>query len=124
MSIKYPKAIYDQDEQRWISDAQVAETTYTAFTSRARRHQVTARLIVRRVKRLNPKTARRVRASCSPCTATVKSAWGAVPGLLRVRFPRPLAEPGVRLSSHRALHGDCRQGVCSAQGDGIWGRHR
>jgi len=57
VSIKYPKAIYDQDEQRWISDAQVAETTYTAFTSRARRHRVTARLIVRRVKRLNPKTA-------------------------------------------------------------------
>jgi hypothetical protein len=57
VSIKYPTAIYDQDEQRWISDAQVAETTYTAFTSRAHRHHVTARLIVRRVKRLNPKTA-------------------------------------------------------------------
>src|SRR5664280_364295 len=57
VSIKYPKAIYDQDEQRWISDAQVAEITYTAFTSKARKHQVTARLIVRRVKRLNPKTA-------------------------------------------------------------------
>ena len=57
MSIKYPTAIYDQDEQRWISDAQVAETTYTAFTSKARKHRVTARLIVRRVKRLNPKTA-------------------------------------------------------------------
>src|SRR5664279_4889583 len=48
VSIKYPKAIYD---------AQVAETTYTAFTSKARQHRVTARLIVRRVKRLNPKTA-------------------------------------------------------------------
>ncbi len=36
-------------------DAQVAETTYTAFTSAAKTHQVTARLIVRRVKRLNPK---------------------------------------------------------------------
>src|SRR5450755_3165985 len=57
VSIKYPKAIYDQDEQRWISDAQVAETTYTTFTSKARKHRVTARLIVRRVKRLNPKTA-------------------------------------------------------------------
>jgi len=55
--IKYPKAIYDEEQQRWISDAQVAETTYTAFTSKARRHQVTARLIVRRVKRLNPKAA-------------------------------------------------------------------
>jgi hypothetical protein len=57
VSIKYPKAIYDDEQQRWISDAQVAETTYTAFTSKARKHQVTARLIVRRVKRLNPKTA-------------------------------------------------------------------
>jgi hypothetical protein len=55
--IKYPKAIYDDEQQRWISDAQVAETTYTAFTSKARKHQVTARLIVRRVKRLNPKAA-------------------------------------------------------------------
>ena len=61
VSIKYPKAIYDQDEQRWISDAQVAEITYTAFTSKGRKHRVTARLIVRRVKRLNPKTALRRR---------------------------------------------------------------
>jgi Transposase DDE domain group 1 len=57
VSIKYPKAIFDSDEQRWISDAQVAEVTYTAFTSKARKHRVTARLIVRRVKRLNPKSA-------------------------------------------------------------------
>jgi len=57
IAIKYPKAIYDEDEKRWISDAQVAETTYTAFTSKARSHRVTARLIVRRVKRLNPKAA-------------------------------------------------------------------
>ena len=57
VSIKYPKAIYDEEEKRWISDAQVAETTYTAFTSKARRHRVTARLIVRRVKRLNPRPA-------------------------------------------------------------------
>jgi hypothetical protein len=33
-----------------------------------------------------------------------------VPALLLVRFPRPLAEPGVRLSPHRALHGVCRGG--------------
>jgi hypothetical protein len=31
--IRYPNAIYDEDEQRWISDAEVAETLYTAFTS-------------------------------------------------------------------------------------------
>ena len=57
VSIKYPKAIWDDDEGRWISDAQVAETSYTAFTSKPKKHQVSARLIVRRVKRLNPATA-------------------------------------------------------------------
>jgi Transposase DDE domain group 1 len=55
--IRYPHAIYDEDEQRWISDAEVAETTLTAFTGRRRRDHITARLIVRRVRRLNPKTA-------------------------------------------------------------------
>jgi hypothetical protein len=34
----------------------------------------------------------------------VESAWGAVAGLPRLRFPRPLAEPDVRLSPHPALH--------------------
>jgi hypothetical protein len=57
VSIQYPNAIYDEDEQRWISDAQVAEITYTAFTSKPRKDRVTARLIVRRVKRLNPASA-------------------------------------------------------------------
>ena len=51
--IRYPQAIFDEQEQRWISDAEVAETSYTAFASR-RRHAVTARLIVRRVRRLAP----------------------------------------------------------------------
>jgi hypothetical protein len=57
VSIKYPNAVFDEDEQRWISDAQVAEIGYTAFTSKPKAHRVTARLIVRRVKRLNPKSA-------------------------------------------------------------------
>jgi hypothetical protein len=61
VSIEYPEAIFDEEQQRWISDAKVAEIDYTAFTSKAKRHRVTARLIVRRVKRLNPKSARRVR---------------------------------------------------------------
>jgi hypothetical protein len=55
--IQYPNAIYDDDEQRWVSDAEVAEVGFTAFTGRRRREQVTARLIVRRVRRLNPATA-------------------------------------------------------------------
>jgi len=54
--IKYARAIYDQEEQRWVSDAQVAETSFTAFTSHKKSEHIGARLIVRRVKRLNPKT--------------------------------------------------------------------
>ncbi len=52
--IRYPNAIWDDEQQRWISDAEVAETRYTAFASRGVGRQVSARLIVRRVKRLNP----------------------------------------------------------------------
>jgi len=33
ISIKYPQAIFDDEQKRWISDAQVAEIPYTAFTS-------------------------------------------------------------------------------------------
>ena len=52
--IRYPNAIFDDDEQRWISDAEVAEIAFTAFTGRRKAEHVTARLIVRRVRRLNP----------------------------------------------------------------------
>jgi hypothetical protein len=52
--IYYPNAIFDEQAGRWVSDAEVAETRYTAFASRGPRHQVTARLIVRRVKLLPP----------------------------------------------------------------------
>jgi hypothetical protein len=54
--IKYRDAVWDQDEHRWVSEAEIAEIRYTAFTSKAKDLQVTARLIVRRVKRLNPTT--------------------------------------------------------------------
>jgi hypothetical protein len=50
--IHYPRAIFDEDQQRWISDAEVAEVGFTAFSSRRQAEHVTARLIVRRVKRL------------------------------------------------------------------------
>src|ERR1017187_10435845 len=50
-------AIWDEDEQRLVSDAEVAEVPYfTAFTSRPKADHISARLIVRRVKRLNPKS--------------------------------------------------------------------
>ncbi|QGH68676.1 IS1380 family transposase [Pseudactinotalea sp. HY158] len=56
--IRYPNAIWDEDEARLISDAQVAELPFTAFTSRPKAEHITARLIVRRVKRLNPAATR------------------------------------------------------------------
>jgi hypothetical protein len=46
--VRYPGAVVDPDTGTWLSDAEVAETSYTAFASS--RHRVTARLIVRRVK--------------------------------------------------------------------------
>jgi hypothetical protein len=54
--IEYPRAIWDDQLGRWVSDAQVAEVTYTAFTSR-KGAAITARLIVRRVKDLSTKQA-------------------------------------------------------------------
>ncbi len=57
-AIRYPNAIYDEQQQRWISDAEVAEVPFTAFTSRRKADHITARLIVRRVKRLNPTVAK------------------------------------------------------------------
>ncbi len=57
-AIHYPNAFTDPDTGELISDAEVAEVPFTAFTSRRKNEQVTARLIVRRVKRINPDTAR------------------------------------------------------------------
>ena len=54
---QHPNAIYDEAEERWISDAEVAEVGFTAFTGRRKTKHVTARLIVRRVRRLNPTSA-------------------------------------------------------------------
>jgi len=54
--IHYPNAIWDEDEQRLVSDAEVAEVAFTAFTSRRKADHISARLIVRRVRRLNPKS--------------------------------------------------------------------
>ena len=50
--IHYPNAVFDDQAGGWVSDAEVAETSYTAFTSRGMGRAVTARLIVRRVKLL------------------------------------------------------------------------
>jgi len=56
-AIKYPQAIWDDQLNCWASDAEVAETTYTAFTSKEKELHVTARLIVRRVRDKNKDAA-------------------------------------------------------------------
>ena len=50
-----------------------------------------------------------------------ESAWGAVAGSRRLRFPRPLSEPDMRLSPHPALHEIDAGGsmITAGQGDGI-----
>jgi len=52
--IRYPKAVFDDQLGQWISDAEVAETPFTAFTSKGAAGQVAVRLIVRRVRDANP----------------------------------------------------------------------
>jgi hypothetical protein len=52
--IRYPRAVFDEQLGQWVSDAEVAEVPFTAFTSRPKRQQITARLIVRRVRDTNP----------------------------------------------------------------------
>jgi hypothetical protein len=54
--IHYPRALWDDQLRAWVSDAEVAETRYTAFTSK-KSGAITARLIVRRVRDLNRQAA-------------------------------------------------------------------
>jgi hypothetical protein len=56
-AIHYPNAFVDTETGELVSDAEVAQIGYTAFTSRPKRQHVQGRLTVRRVKRLNPKAA-------------------------------------------------------------------
>lgn len=53
--VRYPGAVWDDDTGGWISDAEVAETVYTAFETST--HKITARLVVRRVREKNPAPA-------------------------------------------------------------------
>lgn len=55
--IRYPNAVWEETQPgvgHWVSDAEVAEVDLTVFTSRRKADHVTCRLVVRRVKRLQP----------------------------------------------------------------------
>jgi len=52
--IKHPKAIYEENTGQWISDAQVAEIGFTAFSSATKKtDRLPGRLVVRRIPELN-----------------------------------------------------------------------
>jgi hypothetical protein len=70
--------------------------------------------------RLNPGQGHhRAARPARPDPPAVESARSAVPVLPPVRFSVPLAEPAVRVSTQRALHGCCRQAGSAAHGLGI-----
>jgi hypothetical protein len=76
-AIEYPNAIWDEESRAWISDAEIAEIDYTAFASK-KTTAVTARLIVRRVRRLDNKATAGSRNCCppggiTPCSPTARS---------------------------------------------------
>lgn len=58
-AIHYPRAVFDEQLQQWVSDAEVAEIEFTAFKSKPKARRVTGRLIVRRVRDQNPKHVQR-----------------------------------------------------------------
>ncbi len=54
--IEYTDAVFDEASGQWISRAEVAETPFTAFTSKKAAEQVQGRLVVRRIPDLNPRS--------------------------------------------------------------------
>jgi hypothetical protein len=83
--IRYPNAIYDEDAGRWVSEAEVAEVPFTAFTGRPRRDRVTARLIVRRVRRLNPGHANAAWLACATIAHNLTRTAGALASTIHAR---------------------------------------
>ena len=67
VTIQYTDAVFDEQAQRWISVAEVAETPYIAFASKKKSERVAGRLVVRRIPDLDPKAA--------PGQASLFQAW-------------------------------------------------
>ena len=56
-TIEYTDAVFDESSSTWVSRAEVAETVFTAFSSRKKDEQITGRLVVRRIPELNRKAS-------------------------------------------------------------------
>ena len=74
--IHYPNAVWDEHAQALVSDAEIAEVVFTAFTGRRKNEHITGRLLVRRVRRLNTGTSKTSKTSSTSKTrsSTVASA--------------------------------------------------
>ncbi|GAA2334860.1 hypothetical protein [Streptomyces violaceusniger] len=98
--IRYPRAVTDPDTGELISNAQVTEIpAYTAFTGRRKAEQVTARLIVRRVRDpAKPATigeqGERLRGAGFSCSRAERSAM-AVPSPTRFGVLLPTREQAI-----------------------------
>ncbi len=57
-TIEYTDAVYDEQSGRWVSRAEVAETSFTAFTSGTKAERVPGRLVVRRIPDFNAEKKR------------------------------------------------------------------
>jgi len=55
-TIEYPNAVFDEPTGQWISQAEVAEIDFVAFTSKKKADRVPGRLVVRRIPDLAPKS--------------------------------------------------------------------
>jgi len=53
--IEYPDAVLDEASGTWVSRAEVAEISFTAFSAQKKANHLPGRLIVRRVPDLNPR---------------------------------------------------------------------
>ena len=53
--IEYPDAVFDDASGTWVSRAEVAEISFTAFSAQKKANHLPGRLIVRRVPDLNPR---------------------------------------------------------------------
>ena len=85
--IKYTNAIFDEDTQKCVATAEVAEIEHIALTSREKPEHVTGRLVVRGIPDLSPKAA--------PAMAF----WGLLHDLVRMS----LVHAAVPLSFHRLV---------------------
>jgi hypothetical protein len=88
--IRYPDAVWE-DEQRLIADAEIAEAPFTAFTGRRAAEHVTARLIVRRVRRLSPTAAPARAVLGGQAAVTPKTAYGPVDTLRLLKLAKDSA---------------------------------